>query len=44
MKSTLVPGDGELLKRAEGEDSWLVTIADNGDASLDPPVVRPLID
>jgi hypothetical protein len=44
MKSTPVPGEGELLKNAEGEDSWLVTIADRGEASLEPPVVRPLID
>jgi hypothetical protein len=44
MKSTPVPGDGELLKKAEGDDSWLVTIADRGEASLEPPVVSPFID
>jgi len=44
MNSTPVPGDGELLKNAEGEESWLVTIAERGEASLDPAVVRPFID
>jgi len=44
MKSTPVPGDGELLKKAEGEDSWLVTMAERGDTSLEPAVVRPFID
>lgn len=39
-----VPGDGELLKNAEGDDSWLVTIADNGEASRDAVVVKPFID
>jgi hypothetical protein len=44
IKSTPPVGDGELLKKAEGEESWLVTIADRGDASRDPLVVRPCID
>ena len=43
-KSKPVPGEGELLKNAEGEDSWLVTMADKGEASLDPAVVSPFID
>jgi hypothetical protein len=44
MKSTPVPGEGELLKNAEGEEFWLVTIAESGEDSLDPAVVRPFID
>lgn len=36
-------GDGEL-KKAEGDDSWLVTIADKGEASREPDVVKPFIE
>ena len=43
-KSALVMGDGELWKRAAGEDSWLVTIVDRGETSLEPDVVRSFID
>lgn len=43
-KSSRVLGDGELLKKAAGDDSWLVIIADRGDASRDPFVVRPFMD
>jgi hypothetical protein len=42
--STPVLGDGELPKKAEGDDSWLVTIAERGEASLEPEVVRPFMD
>jgi len=42
MKS-IVPGEGEL-KKAEGDDSWLVIIAESGDASLDPPVESPFME
>ena len=30
------PGDGELLNMADGEDSWLITGAESGEASLEP--------
>jgi hypothetical protein len=39
MKSMPVAGEGEVLKNPEGDDSWLVTMAESGDASLDPDVV-----
>lgn len=44
MKSTVLPGEGELLKNAEGDEFWLVIIAESGEASLDPAVVSPFID
>lgn len=43
-KSTVVPGEGELLKKAVGDDSWLVTIAERGEASLEPDVVSPFME
>lgn len=43
MNSTPLVGDGELLKKADGEDSWLMIIVDKGDASRDAFVVRPCI-
>jgi hypothetical protein len=39
-----VAGDGELVNNAEGDDSWLVTIAERGEASLEADVVRPFME
>jgi hypothetical protein len=48
MNSTPVAGEGELLKNALGDDSWLVTMAERGEASREPEpeaeVVNPFID
>lgn len=44
IKSTPAVGEGELLKKADGDESWLVTIADRGEASRDALVVRPFMD
>lgn len=45
MKSCPPFGDGELVGfQADGDDSWLVTIAESGEASRDPLVVRPCMD
>ena len=37
-------GEGELLKKAEGDESWLKMKLDAGDTSLEPLVLRPFID
>jgi hypothetical protein len=44
MKSAGPPGDGELLKIAEGEASWLAVKFDIGETSREPDVFRPFID
>lgn len=45
LKSTFVAlGDGEWLKKPAGDDSWLVTIAERGEASRDTFVLSPCID
>jgi len=43
-KSTPAAGEGEVFKKAAGDDSWLVTIAERGEASREPEVVSPFID